>query len=114
MPRDYNVYLDDIIEAVRKIRAFTAGMPLDDVPQDAKTFDAVIRNLEVIGEAVKHLPDDMRRREPEVDWRKIASLRDVLIHEYFGIDAEVVNDIIQHKLSGLEAAVQRLLIPPAP
>lgn len=114
MPRDYNVYLEDMLDAARKIRAFTSGMSLDDLPRDAKTFDAVIRNLEVIGEAVKQLPEAVRGRAPEVDWRKIAGLRDVLIHEYFGINADIVKDVVAHKLPGLEAAVQRLLAPPAP
>ncbi len=114
MPRDSNVYLEDILVAARKIREFTAGMSLDSFTKDAKTLDAVIRNLEIIGEAVKRLPEEMRGSTSNVDWRKIAGLRDILIHEYFGINVEVVWDIVEHKLPGLEAVVQRLLVPPAP
>lgn len=109
MSRDHKVYLEDILEAARKIREFTAGMSLDSLSKDAKTLDAVIRNLEVIGEAVKCLPDDVRNRQPDVEWRKIAGLRDILIHEYFGINIEVVWDVIQHKLSGLEEVAKKLL-----
>lgn len=70
---------------------------------------AVIRNLEVIGEAVKRLPEPVRSRQPGVEWKKIAGLRDILIHEYFGINVDGVWDVVQHKLSGLEAAVKHLL-----
>ena len=109
MPRDYKVYLEDILEAIRKIREFTHGMSVAALSKDAKTLDAVIRNLEVIGEAVKRLPEDVRNQEPNVEWRKIAGLRDILIHEYFGINIEVVWDVIQHKFSSLEEAVKKLL-----
>ena len=109
MSRDSKVYLEDILEAIRKICEFTSGTSLAALSKDAKTLDAVIRNLEVIGEAVKRLPEEVRSQQPDVEWKKIAGLRDILIHEYFGINVEVVWDIIQHKLSGLEDAAKKLL-----
>ena len=109
MSRDYKVYLEDILEAIRKIREFTSGTSLAALSRDAKTLDAVIRNLEVIGEAVKRLPEQIRGQQPDIEWKKIAGLRDILIHEYFGINVEVVWDVIQHKLSGLEDAARKLL-----
>ena len=109
MSRDYRVYLEDILEAIRKIREFTNEVSLAALSKDAKTLDAVIRNLEVVGEAVKRLPEQVRSRQPDVEWKKIAGLRDILIHEYFGINVEVVWDVIQHKLSELEAAAKKLL-----
>jgi len=108
MSRDYKVYLEDVLEAIRKIREFTAGLTLDTFSQDAKTLDAVVRNLEIIGEAVKHLPDNVRARYPGLDWKKIAGLRDILIHEYFGVNVEVIWDVVQHKLPDLEKAVRAL------
>jgi uncharacterized protein with HEPN domain len=71
--------------------------------------DAVIRNLEVIGEAVKHLPPDLRRRHPEVPWRSITALRNVLIHEYFGVDLEIVWRVVQRRLPALKRHVTILL-----
>ena len=86
MSRDYRVYLEDILEAVSKIRQFTAGLTLATFSQDAKTLDAVVRNLEIAGEAVKHLTEDVRARYSGLDWKKIAGFRDILIHEYFGVN----------------------------
>ena len=82
---------------------------MDTLSKDANTLDAVIRKLEVIGEAVKRLPEETRNQQPDVAWKKIAGLRDILIHEYFGINVEVVWDVIQHKLSGLEDAARKLI-----
>lgn len=109
MPRDCRVYLEDILDAVHKVRAYTNGLSKAAFLLDDKTFDAVVRNLEIIGEAAKNIPDTVRADAPGVEWKKIAGLRDILIHEYFGIDGEIVWDIVQHKLPNLEAAVQRLL-----
>jgi uncharacterized protein with HEPN domain len=101
--------LEDILDATRKIRAYTNGFSKSAFLQDDKTFDAVVRNLEVIGEAAKNVPDIVRVDTPEIEWKKIAGLRDILIHEYFGIDGEIVWDIVQHKLPSLETAVKQLL-----
>ena len=109
MPRDYRVYLEDIVQAVAKIRKFTKGLSKDDLVEDEKTLDAVIRNLEVIGEAVKKIPDDARTKLPGVEWKKIGGLRDVLIHEYFGINTAIVWDIVQNKLPTLEKQIQDFL-----
>ncbi|MDF0676655.1 MAG: DUF86 domain-containing protein [Nitrospira sp.] len=91
------------------MKSYTSGLSLAVFLQEDKTFDAVVRNLEVIGEAAKHLPEEARKRSPTVDRKKIAGLRDILIHEYFGIDGEIVWDIVQRKLLVLEAAVNSML-----
>jgi uncharacterized protein with HEPN domain len=109
MPRDFQVYLEDILEAIRKVRDYTAGLTEVGWADDPKTLDAVARNLEVIGEAVKNLPEEVRAQAPEVEWKKIAGLRDILIHQYFRIDLELIWDIIQNKLPELERQTQRLL-----
>ena len=81
MPRDYRVYLDDILEAVSRIESYTADLTAAQFSKDPKTLDAVVRNLEIVGEAVKKLPDEVRVKCPSVEWKKIAGLRDILIHE---------------------------------
>lgn len=69
----------------------------------------MVRNLEVIGEAVKHIPQDIRDQRPEVEWRKIGALRDILAHEYFGVDLEIIWDVVTNKLPGLKEQIQKLL-----
>ncbi len=109
MPRDYKLYLEDILEAIAKIQQYTEGLSVEMLSSDSKTLDAVVRNLEVIGEAVKMLPDEIRSRQPDVDWQKIAGLRDILIHRYFGIDPEIIQDIVQNKLPLLQEQLRQLL-----
>ena len=111
MPRDSRVYLEDILESTRKITAYTAGLSKTAFLEDEKTLDAVVRNLEVIGEAVKKLPPELRAKHPVPDWKKIAGLRDILIHEYFGLDAEIVWDIVQSKVPALDQEVRKILNP---
>jgi uncharacterized protein with HEPN domain len=108
MPRDYEVYLEDILQAITKIRQYTAGLSPAAFAGDAKTLDAVVRNLEVIGEAAKTIPEAIRSQHPEVDWKKLVGLRNILIHEYFGVDAELIWDIIQNKLASLEEQIRAM------
>jgi uncharacterized protein with HEPN domain len=109
MPRDYKVFLEDILEAIGKIHHYTGGLTLQAFTADGKTFDAVVRNLEIIGEAVKQIPEDIRTMRPEVEWKRIGRLRDILIHQYFGVDEQIVWDVIQNKLVPLEQAIKALL-----
>ena len=88
--RDLGVYLGHIVMAMDAIAEYIMGMRDEDFFNDRKTQDAVIRNCEIIGEAIKHVPDDYRAQHSEVDWRGLAGLRDVLIHQYFGVDYVVV------------------------
>lgn len=108
MPRDYLLYLDDIIEAVAKIETYTAGMSFQDFSSDGKTVDAVVRNLEIIGEAAKALPDEKKVAGKGVEWRKIAAMRNILAHEYFGVNLEIVWDIVEHKLGDLKSLCIRM------
>ena len=82
--RDMSAFIGHVAMAMRFVADFIDGMTLDDFLADRRTRDAVIRNCEVIGEAIKHIPDDFRMTHPEVDWQGLAGLRDVLIHQYFG------------------------------
>jgi len=109
MPRDYRLYLDDILDAIHQIRSYVQGQDEEAFASDRKTQDAVIRNLEIIGEAAGNLPAATKEIAREVDWRKIMGLRNILIHEYFGINLPIVWDVVQNKLAPLEAACRRLL-----
>jgi uncharacterized protein with HEPN domain len=109
MRRDTRLYLDDILEAITRVREYVFGMEYDAFAGDRKTVDAVVRNLEIIGEAARNLPDEKRDLAPEIEWRKIIGLRNLLTHEYFGINPVIVWDVAQNKLAMLETACRRLL-----
>lgn len=109
MSRDPFLYLDDIIEAITKIRYYTNGMEYEHFSCDEKTVDAVIRNLEVLGEAVKNVPEEMKMQFPDIEWRKIVAIRNLMIHEYFGINKYLIWDIVIKKLDPLFDAVDLLL-----
>ncbi len=108
MPRDGLVFLDDILEACDKVARYTDGMTVDQFRLDEKTTDAVVRNLEIVGEAAKKLAPELRAMIP-IDWKRIASLRDVLIHQYFGVDVDIIWDIVQTKVPDLHEQVARYL-----
>jgi uncharacterized protein with HEPN domain len=86
MPRDFRLYLQDIFDACRKIREYTLSRDFESFKADSRTFDAVLRNLEIIGEAVKNVPEEVRDRNPQIAWKKIAGLRIILAHAYFAVD----------------------------
>lgn len=111
MTRDYRVYLDDVLSAIDKINRYVATSSVDTALKDEKTYDAVIRNLEIIGEAVKKVPDDIKSIHPGVEWKKIGGLRDILIHEYFGVDSAIIADILKNKLPLLYAETKKIIKP---
>ena len=108
MPREYKVYLRDILEAIGRIERYTENMNFEDFSNNELIQDGVI-SLEIIGEAVKYLPDDIKKDYPEVEWRKIAGLRDILIHAYFGVDLEIIWDIVKNKVPELKEMVKKIL-----
>ena len=80
MNRDYRLYIDDIIEAIEKIEKYVKGLTFDEFARDTKTIDAVTRNFEIIGEATKHIPDEVRQKYPDVPWRDMAGMSEFWIH----------------------------------
>jgi len=109
MPRDHRLYLDDILEAIGNIQEYIKGMDYGEFAQDKKTRDAVVRNLEVIGEAAGRLPESLRSAAPEIEWRKIMSLRNIFAHEYFGVSLPVVWDVVKNKLQPRETSCRELM-----
>jgi uncharacterized protein with HEPN domain len=110
MPRDYFVFFEDILEATHKIRKYTDGMSFQQFCEDEMRIDAVLRNLEVIGEAAGNVSTEIRNTYPQIEWKKIVGLRNILIHEYFGVDLEIVWDIIENNLEKLKFEVEKTLI----
>ena len=102
-------FLYDIQEAIRRIRSYTHGMTYKEFLADTRTQDAVIRNLEIIGEATKKLSEGLRNRYPSVPWKEMAGARDRLIHNYFGVDIEVVWKISTAELSDLTLQITKIL-----
>ncbi|MBW1717367.1 MAG: DUF86 domain-containing protein [Deltaproteobacteria bacterium] len=109
MSRDYLLFFDDIRLSCEKIVRYTSGLTFEQFIADEKTFDAVLRNLIVIGEAVKHLPKEVRDRNPQVEWREIAGFRDIAVHEYFGIDEDIVWDIVKNEVPSLLAKLSKII-----
>ncbi len=108
MPRDERVYLDDILEAIGKIQRYSSGMDFQLFSEDEKTIDAVVRNLEIIGEASNRLSLDLRSKNTDIEWHKIIGLRNILVHEYFGVNLQILWDVMQNKLPNLKASVLSL------
>lgn len=105
--KDESAYLQHAIEAIDAITSYTTDGE-QAFFSDAKTQDAVIRNIEVIGQAAKGISEQTRAREPDVPWRQIAGMRDKLIHEYFGVDLALVWDVVSRDLPDLRPRLQRL------
>ena len=109
--RDSRLYLSDILDSGAAIQEFVKGLSFEEFCNDRKTYSAVIREFEIIGEAVGKLTDELQREYPDVEWQDIKDFRNLLIHEYFGVDLEIVWKIIQDDLPVLMDAVREILRP---
>nr|MDO8098476.1 DUF86 domain-containing protein [Candidatus Njordarchaeota archaeon] len=107
--RDYRDYLKDILDAISEVESFTKGLSYDHFRDDRKTVNAVVRSIEVIGEAAKRIPKAIRDKHGEVPWKKMAGMRDKLIHGYFGIDLEILWKAVNKEIPALRKPIQDVL-----
>ena len=109
MSRGSEHYLADAASAIAAIREYLAGAPAAArLAESSLVRDAVVRNVEILGEAIKRLPDELKSLRPQIDWGGWARLRDVLAHQYFGVDVELLADAIENELPALETAIADL------
>jgi uncharacterized protein with HEPN domain len=106
--RDAELLIEDMLEALRRIDLYIAGMDHFAFLQDEKTIDAVARNLEVLGEAARQMPEAYVVSHPSVPWRKITGLRNRIVHDYFGLDLEIIWQILRNDLPPLKATLEKL------
>src|SRR4029450_903370 len=99
--RDWRLYMEDMLLCCSKVLDYTHGLDLPGFLANTMVYDAVIRNLEILGEAAKNIPDEVRVQYPQIEWRKIAGLCDVLAHFYFGLEDETLWDIVRNKVPTL-------------
>jgi len=107
--RDINDYLQDILDSIDEIREFTQGMSFDDFAADRKTINAVLRSIEVMGEASRKIPDRIRSQYTQVPWRKMTGMRDKLIHEYHGVDIDTVWQTLHEDIPPLKDQIQEII-----
>jgi len=107
--RDAELLVKDMRSAIVQIESYIAGFNHDSFLEDRRTIDAVVRNLEIIGEAARQLPEEFVARFPEVPWRLLAGLRNRIVHDYFGLDLEIVWQIISQDLLPLKSQLEKTL-----
>ncbi len=109
MTRDYRDYFNDILNSIDLIEDFIKNLSLENFQDDPKTSSAVIRQIEVLGEAVKNIPEEIKGKYPDIPWKRMAGMGDKLIHEYFGVDLEIVWTACKEKLPPLKPLIKGVL-----
>jgi uncharacterized protein with HEPN domain len=109
MRRNYLLYLEDILASITKILTYVGDTSLKELRRDDLRIDAIIRNLEIIGEASGRMPQEIKDKYSSVEWRKISDFRNVMAHEYFGIDYKIMWDVIKNKLPTLLKEIEAIL-----
>lgn len=108
MKRDIVIYLDDIQESIQQIEEYTKRLSKRQFNKNLQAQDAVIRRLEIIGEAAKHIPKSARDKSPKIPWKKIAGMRDIIAHEYFGVNIERVWKTVKKDLAELRGTLEKI------
>lgn len=108
-PRNWKMRISDILQCIAKIRRFTKGYTFDEFQSDEKTIDSVLRNLEIIGEAARHVPSNIKMQHPEVPWAEMLTMRNIVIHEYHGVNLQIIWQTLKEDLPPLVPPLKRIL-----
>lgn len=109
MKRDARLYLDDIVEAIQRIEEYSAHPGYDSFRKDKKSIDAIVRNFEIMGEAVNKIPSALRNKYSDIPWTEMLGMRNKLIHEYFGVDTQILWKTIKENVPQLKPRVRKML-----
>lgn len=109
MKRKFSLYIRDILQNMTYAEDFVRNLTLEDLKTDRKTLYAVLRSIEVIGEATKHVPDAIRERYPAIPWKEMAGMRDKLIHDYIGVDVETVWLVVKERIPAIRPRIEQVL-----
>ncbi len=107
--KNHKLYIEDILEAVDKVERYTRGLTYEAFAKNDMAADAVIRNLEIIGEASRNIPGDIRQKFPDIPWKRMIGLRNIAIHEYFGVDLSIIWEIISKNLPETKPKIEAML-----
>lgn len=107
--RDYDLFLQDMLDCISRIEKYTKGFTQKRFENNEMVADAVVRNLEIIGEAARNIPTDLRKISPEIPWKKIVGFRNIVIHEYFHVDLSNTWVIIKKQLPGLKKQIKAMM-----
>lgn len=105
----YKLFVEDMLESINKIERYTRGLTYDKFEKNEVVVDAVIRNLEIIGEAARNIPEEVRAKYPDIPWKRMIGLRNITIHEYFGVDLNIIWEIITKNLPETKPKIEAML-----
>lgn len=109
MKRDYRLFIEDILDCIEKIEQFVGNLSFDEFVKDDKTSSAVVRKLEIIGEATKNIPMSIREKYEDLPWNDMAKMRDKIIHAYFGINYKIIWNVIKERLPEIKPTIRQIL-----
>lgn len=109
MKRNTIIFIKDILKSIESIEEFVQGLKYEDFKNDDKTASAVVRKLEIIGEATKNIPENIKKKYEKLNWRGMAGMRDKLIHEYFGVDIEILWKVVKEDIPTIKPFIQKIL-----